>query len=154
MMNPYRKSVIWIASIGIIVALVYYFPNLFVNGKTLYKLGLNCYNSGEHGDYEDWDKMRRAAFYFEKAVNKGYTQKDVYSYLTHCYHVLSDETNEEKVYTLAIIQYPTDAEFHFYRGDCRKKLKNYQGAFDDFDSIIKQNPSANTSMMLIMTEAP
>jgi len=120
----------------------YYYPNEFVGGRMLYELGLDKYRQGDHRDYDDWDKMKRAAFYFEKALNKGYVNRDMYARLSHCYWILRDTLNTERVYTLGIEQYPKDAEFHFYRGDCRKYLKNFRGAFMDYDSVIKLNPKS------------
>jgi tetratricopeptide (TPR) repeat protein len=136
----HRKPLFWIVSVTIIIVLFYYYPNIFLSGKVLYELGLDKYHQADHGDYNDWDKMRRAAFYFEKSIDRGYSNRDIYSRLSHCYWILNDKINAEKVYTLGIEQYPKDVEFHFYRGECRKYLKNFQGAFIDYDSVIKLNP--------------
>lgn len=121
--------------------ITYYYPNLYLSGKTLYKLGVNEYNSGEYGDYEDGDKMKRAAFYFEKAIGKGYHEKPIYSYLTICYWRIKQKADAERVYTLAIVQYPKESEFYFRRGQCRTDLEDYQGAYNDYDSVIKIDPN-------------
>jgi tetratricopeptide (TPR) repeat protein len=137
-----KRPLTWVISIVVLIALLYFYPNLFLSGKMLYKIGLFQYRRGDHGDYDDWGKMKSAAFYFEKALYNGFRNKDLYEHLAHCYGILQDKVNAEKTYTLGIEQYPKDVEFHFYRGAYRKELKDFRGAFIDYDSVIKLNPKS------------
>ena len=133
-----RKSQIyWVIAIILITVLFFYYPNIFLSGKILYKIGLYKYKQGDHGDYNDWNKVESAAFYFEKAIGSGYKKRDVYEYLTNCYWILGNKVMADSVYSLAIIQYPNDVIFYFYQGGCRKELKNIRGALRDFDEVIK-----------------
>ena len=134
-----RRFLSALGLIAVLVVVSYYYPNFFLSGKMLYKIGLFQYNQGNHGDYNDWRKTRSAAFYFEKALDNDYRVREVYSRLSHCYWILNDKANAEKTYSLGIEEFPKDAEFYSYRGDCRAELKNYQGAFGDYDSVIKLN---------------
>jgi tetratricopeptide (TPR) repeat protein len=138
-MKLYRKPLFWIAAAAAVVLLFYYFPNLFVSGRVLYEFGVEKCREADHGDYNDGDKMKRAAFYFEKAISSGFTQRDIYERLSGCYWKLGDKVKVEYIYSLGIKQYPNDVDFYFYRGQCRKELKDAQGAFEDYDEVIRLN---------------
>jgi tetratricopeptide (TPR) repeat protein len=136
-MQLQKKPLFWIASFAIFIVLNWYFPNLFFSGRALYGFGLEKYREGDHEDYYDWSKIDRAAFYFEKAIGNGFTQRNVYEPLAHCYWVVNKKQDAERVYGLGIKQYPKDTGFYFYRATCRRVLQDFQGAFEDYDKVVK-----------------
>jgi tetratricopeptide (TPR) repeat protein len=126
-----------ILSLLVIAALtVYIKPNFFLGADALYRIGLNKMKQGDHGDYNDPTLIQKAAFYFEKAIQKGYDERDVYDKLSTCYHWLGDNKNAERIYSLGLKTYPQDVEFLFYRGNCRKEFKNHLGAFEDYNKVV------------------
>ncbi len=135
------KLLIWICCILLIVAFIYYYSNIFVSGRTLYELGIDNYKKGYQEDVYITEPIERAAFYFEKAIDKGYLEKDVFDRLTRCYAVLEDHVSAERANTKAISQFPKNAEFYYSRADHRKQLKRYRDALEDYTSAIELNPS-------------
>ena len=71
-------------------------PYFFTSAKTLYQLGVE--KSDEGNDAIDVQGKRQAADYFERAIEKGYRDRNVYVKLYWAYtHIHSDSTIEEKL---------------------------------------------------------
>jgi tetratricopeptide (TPR) repeat protein len=87
-------------------------------------------------DYQENDKVESAIYYFEKANKKGFVKRELFDKLSYCYLISNDNRNSEKILTIGLIHYPNDAEFYFDRANCRKDLKNFTGAFLDYDKVI------------------
>ena len=102
----------------------------------LYKIGANRLTAADHGDYQENDKVKSAIYYFEKANKKGFVKRELFDKLSYCYLISNDNHHAEKILTLGLIHYPNDAEFYFDRANCRKDLKNFTGAFLDYDKAI------------------
>ena len=106
-------------------------------GQQLYKSGLDHYQSADHGDTHDFVGLTKAIADFEKSIKKGFKDRDVFVKLTWSYLWLNcDKQNSERVYSLGLQTYPNDIEFYFRRGGCRKELKKYQQAYEDFNQSI------------------
>jgi tetratricopeptide (TPR) repeat protein len=109
----------------------------FQTGQQLYKSGLDHFKSADHGDYHDHDGLSKAILDFEKSIDKGFKERDVFDKLTWSYLLLnSDNQNAERVYSLGLQTFPNDIEFYFRRGGCRKELKKHKQALDDFNQAI------------------
>ena len=119
------------------VAIVLFSCDTFQTGQQLYKSGLNHYKSADHDDYHDHDGLNKAILDFEKSIDKGFKERDVFDKLTWSYLLLnSDNQNAERVYSLGLQTFPNDIEFYFRRGGCRKELKRHKQAFEDFNQAI------------------
>lgn len=106
-------------------------------GEQLYKSGLAHFESSDHGDYHDQEGLKKAINKFEKSIEKGFKERDVFDRLTWSYQLLSsDNENAERIYSLGLIAFQNDIEFYFRRGGCRKELKKHKEAFEDFDRAI------------------
>ena len=101
----------------------------------LYNIGASKLNAGDHGDYHDEGKIQSATFYFEKSVKKGFSKRELFEKLSYCYLLSNDNRNAERILTIALNYYPNDSEFYFDRGNCRKELKNFNGALMDYDKV-------------------
>lgn len=140
-MPPKRKYLFVSIAIILFIGLTVVFkPDLLLSGRMLYSLGLNKYNTGDHGDYYDDDKIKSAAWYFEKAIGKGLKTRDVFDKLALCYLVLDDERNADRAFTMGLEYFPKDAEFYFYRGNSRKEIKDFKGALADYSAVIEVQP--------------
>jgi len=104
-------------------------------------MGVAKMQSSFHEDYSDWDKCESAVKYFEAAINRGYDKRDLFDRLANCYHILQDRQNEIRAYSLGLTKYPNDAGFLFYRGTCYQEMKRPEDALNDFDVLVKTNPS-------------
>jgi tetratricopeptide (TPR) repeat protein len=102
----------------------------------LYKIGANRLTAADHGDYQDNDKVESAIYYFEKAIKKGFVKRELFDKLSYCYLISNNNRNAEKILTIGLSHYSNDAEFYFDRGNCRKDLKNFNGAFLDYDKVM------------------
>ncbi len=121
----------------LIVTIALFSCNSFQTGQQLYKIGLEHFKSADHGDYHDHDGLSKAIFYFEKSIEKGFMERDVFDKLTWSYLRLNgDKQNAERVFSLGLQTFPNDIEFYFRRGGCRKELKKHKEAFDDFNQAI------------------
>lgn len=106
-------------------------------GEQYYQSGLVHFKSGDHGDYHDLEQIELAIENFEKSIKKGFKQRDVFDKLTWSYRFLNDDNeNMERIYSLALSNFPKDIEFYFRRGACRKELKEHKAALKDFDQAI------------------
>lgn len=113
-------------------------------GRQLYESGLDNFKAADHGDYHNDEGLAEAIKDFEKSIEKGFNERDVFEMLAQSYHFLNqDLENEERVYSLGLEAHPGDFEFHYYRGECRKELKNQKGAFEDFDDVIALDTARN-----------
>lgn len=106
-------------------------------GKGLYRSGLVYYKAADHGDYFNLKLLEKAINKFEKSIKKGLEERDVFDKLATSYILLNnDRESAERIYSLGLKKHPNDIEFYFYRGNCRKELKEYHGAFSDFNQAI------------------
>lgn len=109
----------------------------FQTGKQLYNSGLEHFKSADHECYHDHDELSKATVDFEKSIDKGFKERDVFDKLTWSYLLLNcDNENAERIYSMGLQSFPDDIEFYFRRGGCRKELKKYKEAFDDFNQAI------------------
>ena len=102
----------------------------------LYKIGTKRLRAADHGDYYDSDKVKSAIYYFEKATKKGVAKRELFDKLSYCHLISNDNRNAEKILTIGIIHYPNDAEFYFDRANCRKDMRNFNGALLDYTKVI------------------
>jgi tetratricopeptide (TPR) repeat protein len=106
-------------------------------GQQLYKSGLDHFKSADHGDYHDYVGLEKAIADFEKSIEKGFKDRDVFDKLTRSYWLLNnDKQNAERIYTLGLLSFPNDIEFYLGRARCRKGLKKHKQAFEDFNRAI------------------
>jgi len=116
--------------------------NFFKGGNDYYQSGLKEFNStnfvkSDAYGYDDLEKLKIAINDFEKSIEMGYHQRDVFDNLTWCYWYLNqDNTNMERVYSLGLKSFPNDVEFYYRRGNCRERLNKYKEAFEDFNKAI------------------
>ena len=109
----------------------------FQTGKQLYNRGLEHFKSADHECYHDHDGLSKAIVDFEKSIDKGFKERDVFDKLTLSYLLLKrDNENAERIYSMGLQSFPDDIEFYFRRGGCRKELKKHKEAFDDFNQAI------------------
>ncbi len=109
----------------------------FQTGKQLYNSGLKHFKSADQECYPDHDGLSKAIVDFEKSIDKGFKERDVFDKLTWSYLLLNrDNENAERIYSMGLQSFPDDIEFYFRRGGCRKELKKYKEAFDDFNQAI------------------
>jgi tetratricopeptide (TPR) repeat protein len=108
------------------------------SGTEYFESGLKNYQLGDHGDYFDDVWLNKANKDFEKAIVKGYKEREVFDKLAWSYLHLnqSDYKNAEKVYSLGIDQFPKDGEFYFCRAMCREDQKKFKEALWDYDKAI------------------
>lgn len=109
-------------------------PYFFTSAKTLYQLGVE--KSDEGNDAIDVQGKRQAAEYFERAIEKGYRDRNVYVKLYWAYtHIHSDSTIEEML-TDALEAYPNDVEFLFRRANSRLSQHKFHLAIEDYSRVI------------------
>jgi tetratricopeptide (TPR) repeat protein len=114
----------------------------FQTGQQLYKSGLDHFKSADHGDTHDYVGLEKAIADFEKSIEKGFKDRDVFDKLTRSYWLLNnDKQNAERIYTLGLLTFPNDIEFYLGRARCRKELKKHKLSFDDFNQAIILDPS-------------
>ena len=119
------------------VTVVLFSCDTFQTGQQLYKIGLEHFKSADHECYHDHDGLSKAIVDFEKSIDKGFKERDVFDKLTWSYLLLNrDNENAERIYSLGLQAFPNDIEFYFRRGGCRKELKKHKEAFDDFNQAI------------------
>jgi tetratricopeptide (TPR) repeat protein len=106
------------------------------SGKDYYNSGVKQFRKADHEDYYDWNYLKNARDDFEKAIKKGFVERDLYDDLSMCYLFLHDTINEERVYTLGLSHFPNDIRFHFNRGNLYKEAKKYKAAFLDYDKVV------------------
>ena len=132
--RPYQLLLIFLV---LVISLTFYFkPELVLSGKMLYNIGTSKLKAGDHGDYHDEDKVRSATSFFEKAVKKGFSKRELFGKLSYCYLLSNDNRDAERILTVGLNYYPDDSEFYFERGNCRKELRNFNEAFMDYDKVI------------------
>ncbi|SFG90181.1 tetratricopeptide repeat protein [Pontibacter chinhatensis] len=113
-------------------------PYFFTPAETLYQLGVE--KSDEGNDVIDVQGKRQAADYFERAIKKGYSGRNVYVKLYWAYtHIHSDSTIEETL-TDALEAYPNDVEFLFRRANSRLSQHKYELAIEDYSKVINTGP--------------
>jgi tetratricopeptide (TPR) repeat protein len=106
-------------------------------GRQLYESGLDHYRDADHGDYHEGEGLSEAIKDFEKSIQKGYKDRDVFDKLALSYNFLNqDLVNEERVYSLGLLAHPKDIKFYYRRGDCRKELKKHKAAFEDYNEVV------------------
>ncbi len=106
-------------------------------GEQLYKNGLTHFESSDHGDYYDQEELKKAISQFEKSIEKGFYEREVYYWLSLSYLFFnSDNENAERIYSLGVNKFQNDIGFHFGRGSCRKKMRKHKEAFEDFNKVI------------------
>ena len=119
------------------IVIFLYSCDTFRSGQQFYQNGLDHFRSADHGDYHDQEGLKKAIKDFEKSIEKGYKERDVFDKLSSSYQLLNDDlTSAERVYSLGLKFYPTDIEFYFRRGDCRKELRKHKESFEDFNQAI------------------
>jgi len=120
----------------LIIGCLCYFVDLS-SGKECYRKGLAYYEAADEECYFDEDGLEKAISYLEKALKRGVKERELYDKLAFGYSRLNeDEYNSERIYSLALQQYPKDIEFYFRRGQCRQGLKEYKKAYEDFNKAI------------------
>ncbi len=130
------KKILKFISCWLVVLILASCDNLHT-GKGLYRSGLAYYKASDHGDYHNLKLLEKAINKFEKSIKKGFGERDVFDRLATSYILLSDDNESaERIYSLGLKALPSDIEFFFDRGNCRKKLKDHQGAFFDFNQAI------------------
>lgn len=121
----------------LIFTIVLFSCDFFQTAQQLYKSGLDHYNSADHGDTHDYVGLEKAIADFEKSIKKGFKDRDVFDKLTWSYRILNqDNKNMERVYSLALENFPNDIEFYFRRGDSRKEQKKHKSALEDYNKAI------------------
>ncbi len=106
-------------------------------GQQLYESGLDHYRDADHGDYHDGEGLSEAIIDFEKSIQKGHRERDLFDKLALSYNFLNqDLVNEERVYSLGLLAHPKDIEFYYRRGDCRKELRKHRDAFLDYNTAV------------------
>lgn len=107
-------------------------------GQRNYEMGVRYYELSDHGDYHDQPELDTAIAYFEKAIEIGFKERDVFEKLAWSYNgsFVQDIENMERVYTLALTHFSNDVEFYFRRGNCRMNLGKYRAAYGDFNCAI------------------
>ncbi|PRY05344.1 tetratricopeptide repeat protein [Pontibacter ummariensis] len=114
-------------------------PYFFTSAKTLYQLGIE--KSDEGNDAIDVQGKRQAAEYFERAIEKGYRDRNVYVKLYWAnIHIHSSDSTIEEMLTDALEAYPNDSEFLFRRADSRLSQHKYELAIEDYSEVIKNGP--------------
>jgi tetratricopeptide (TPR) repeat protein len=135
-MKPPHNKIILILSYWIMTCTLTSCDNLRT-GQQLYENGLNHYRHADHGDYHDGDGLSEAIKDFEKSIQKGYKDRDLFDKLALSYNFLNqDLANEERVYSLGLLAHPTDIEFYYRRGDCRRELRKHKDAFEDYNNAV------------------
>ncbi|RKD16578.1 hypothetical protein BCY91_17180 [Pelobium manganitolerans] len=109
----------------------------FTSGRQFYEKGLKFYELSDGGDVYSTPELEKAIENFEKSIKKGFKERDVFDKLTWSYRILNqDNKNMERVYSLALKNFPNDIEFYFRRGDSRKELQKYKLALEDYNKAI------------------
>lgn len=108
----------------------------FQTGQQLYESGLKHFTSADHECYHDEKELKEAINCFEKAIEKGFKEREVFYNLAWCYSLKGDAENAERIYSEGLQYFPKDIEFYFRRGECRKGLREYQKAYNDFNQVI------------------
>lgn len=108
----------------------------FQTGQQLYESGLKLFSSANHECYQDEKGLNEAINCFEKAIGKGFKEREVFYNLAWCYSLKDDTKNAERIYSDGLQYFPNDIEFYFRRGECRKKMREHQKAYNDFNQVI------------------
>ena len=124
-----------IISILLVAASIFLFRHKTIDlGRPYFEKGLELYQLSDHDCTWDWEIIKKAIPEFEKAIDKGYKEREVFDKLASCYrHSNGDVKNAEIIYSRALTYYPDDYEFYIQRGDCRKSLKKYEDALKDYE---------------------
>jgi len=102
-------------------------------GKGHFEKGRKLHSLSSDGCTYDSKIIKEAIVEFEKGISKGYTEREIFDELVSCYWHLHDDLQDlEIIYSRALKYYPDDYEFIYLRGECRKELKNFKGALEDF----------------------
>jgi len=145
-MRKTSRKYIWILGLIVLfVALIYIFnpkedplPVKYRNctGIELYKIATTYKDSGDHYDYFIENYFMIASTFYEKAIEKGVHEREIYWELFWIYFKLHDNKKSESLLTEALELYPSDIWFRFYRATVRKDLKKFRKAYKDYDLVV------------------
>ncbi|KFF02908.1 hypothetical protein [Flavobacterium reichenbachii] len=121
----------------LILLFIIYKTDLFISGQTYFERGKNSFLTAVEDDSFDHKKLEDAILNFEMAIKKGNKERELFDKLGSSYSLLNgDHYNAERIYDKAIINYPNDAEFYFFRANCKKEQKKFKSAFLDYEKCI------------------
>lgn len=110
-------------------------PYMLLSGSQIYDMGKDEFKKGEQ-DTNGTVSLEKAAKYFEKALKKGYKEKELFVSLYQCYDRLNNNDKVKETLTKALELFPKDVELFYYKAAWEMETKNYQEAFKDFNSAI------------------
>jgi tetratricopeptide (TPR) repeat protein len=110
------------------------------NDCKYYNEGVEYFNNHYHVDYMDNGSLEEAVRIFEKAVNSGCNNYDLFYKLYFCYESSGDNRNAEKYISKAIEVDPSKSpELYYWRGELNIKLKRLKEAIADYTVYVKSN---------------
>jgi len=118
------------------------YPLLFTEPKEIYELGVSEMNLGQK-DTIDVKHLEKAVYYYNKSMEKGYEEIDVYENLFKTYNLLSQKDKAEDILNKGIEKFPEDLPLLYERAQLRKNNKQLTLAAADFDKMIKLDTAYN-----------
>ncbi|MGY2134385.1 hypothetical protein ACW9KT_19300 [Hymenobacter sp. HD11105] len=131
----WKASIVAVIGIGILgLGFVLFDPYFFTPAQTLYAIGLQ--KTDYASDNINLEEQKEGAYYFEKALAKGYRERKVYAMLLSTYSHIAPDNTREQMLTGALADYPQDAEFFFWRADSRMGQQKFRLAIHDYSQVI------------------
>lgn len=109
---------------------------LYERGDYYHRIATTTYFYGGLPE-TDMDKLEQAGTYYSRALAKGYRPKAGYDHLQEYYVEVGDDKKQEAGYTSLIQAFPDSLKYWYLRATNRQRQKNYQGALQDLNHIIK-----------------
>lgn len=110
-------------------------PFMLLNGSQIFQMGKDEFRKGEQ-DTASSVSFEKAIKYFEKALKKGYKEKELFVSLYQCYDRLNNYSKVEETLSKALLLFPKDVELFYYKAAFEMETKKYKEAWQDFNSVI------------------
>jgi tetratricopeptide (TPR) repeat protein len=110
-------------------------PYMLLSGTQIFEMGKDEFKKGEQ-DTAGTASLEKAAKYFEKALQKGYKERELFVSLYQCYDRLNNNEKVQETLGKALELFPKDVELFYYKAAWEMETKKYKEAYADFNNAI------------------